>query len=171
VAILNSEHLFEQADYLIISHPGRPRQVDVRRAISAAYYGLFHAVVTAAADQVVGSTNRTQSRYGLVYRSIDHKSLREFCKDIQKSTLPDKYKPYAPQGGFGSDIVRFAAAIVQLQEKRHAADYDPMVTVTQSDAILLIAASRAALSGFQNATPDQRTIFLTMLLFPPRSSG
>jgi hypothetical protein len=50
VAILNPDHLFEQANRLAVPFgPGSIRQVDVRRAISAAYYGLFHAVLTAAA--------------------------------------------------------------------------------------------------------------------------
>jgi hypothetical protein len=50
VTILNPDHLLEQADKLI-SPPaaGPPRQVDLRRAISSAYYGLFHSCLTAAA--------------------------------------------------------------------------------------------------------------------------
>jgi hypothetical protein len=55
VAILNPEHLFDQADALILGGIGRPRQTDIRRAISASYYGLFHALVTAAADLVIGA--------------------------------------------------------------------------------------------------------------------
>jgi hypothetical protein len=39
LAILNPEHLFEQAEKLVIPPPaGPPRQVDIRRAVSAAYY-------------------------------------------------------------------------------------------------------------------------------------
>jgi hypothetical protein len=83
VAILNPEHLFDQADALILGGIGRPRQTDIRRAISASYYGLFHAVVTAAADLVVGQTNRAQPRYGLVYRSIEHKRVRESCYPLE----------------------------------------------------------------------------------------
>jgi hypothetical protein len=108
VAILNPARLFDQADGLAGSGIGRPRQVDIRRAISASYYGLFHAVVTAAADLMIGQNNRSQPRYGLVYRSIDHNRLREFCKDVQKQTLPEKYRRYAPAGGFGADIRTFA---------------------------------------------------------------
>jgi hypothetical protein len=52
VTILNPDHLFDQADRLIVSTAGPPRQVDLRRAISAAYYGVFHIVATAVADQL-----------------------------------------------------------------------------------------------------------------------
>lgn len=69
MAILNPEHLFEQAEKLVIPpSAGPPRQVDVRRAVSASYYGVFHAAAAAEADHFVGVTKRSTSQYGLVYR-------------------------------------------------------------------------------------------------------
>jgi hypothetical protein len=51
VAILTPEHLFEQADGLLNLYPRRkPRQTELRRAISAAYAGIFHFILTQAAD-------------------------------------------------------------------------------------------------------------------------
>jgi hypothetical protein len=42
MAILNPEHLLQQAERLIQPPPaGPPRQVDLRRAISGAYYDAF----------------------------------------------------------------------------------------------------------------------------------
>ncbi len=168
MAILNPEHLFEQAEGLITNRSGRPRQVDIRRAISAAYYGVFHAVITAAADQFVGVTNRNRPRYGLVFRSVDHKWMRELCKEIQKPTLSRRFKPYEPRYGFGPNIAAFAVAAVELQEKRHAADYDVMVRINQSDAVLAIKTARAALRRLNKATRSQQLAFLSLLLFPPR---
>jgi hypothetical protein len=169
VAILNSDHLFEQASKLIAPPPaGPPRQVDVRRAISAAYYGLFHAVLTAAADQVVGTTKRATDQYGLVYRSIDHRSLRKLCEEATKKTPTAKYAPYVPAGGFGSNISAFADAVVDLQEKRHSADYDPLIRVRTSDAALAVSTARAAIQRFGGAPAVQREAFLSLLLFPPR---
>ena len=73
--VLNPDHLLEQADRLMASTGrGAPRQADLRRAISNAYYGVFHAVVTEAADHFVGRTQRQTPTYGLVYRSIDPSS-------------------------------------------------------------------------------------------------
>src|ERR1700676_3334710 len=57
-AVLDPNHLFEQANKLITIQVGPPRQVDIRRAISAAYYATFHATITAAADQFIGVTSR-----------------------------------------------------------------------------------------------------------------
>jgi uncharacterized protein (UPF0332 family) len=168
VAILNPDHLFEQADKLITPQTGRPRQVDIRRAISAAYYAIFHAAITAAADQFVGMTNRDESRYGLLYRTVDHKWVRELCKEIQKSTLSSNFRPYTPPGGFSADITAFAAAVVALQVKRHTADYDVMVRMNRSDAVLAIAEARAALGRFNRASQPERLAFLSLLLFSPR---
>ena len=127
MAVLNPDHLLEQADGLIVPPGGgAPRQADLRRAISNAYYAVFHAVVTQAADELVGKTNRTTPRYALVYRSIDHSSLRKVCENVDKKTLPQKYSKYSPKGGFGPDLTALANAVVDLQEKRHSADYDPL---------------------------------------------
>jgi len=169
VAILNPDHLFEQAEKLIASQTGRPRQVDVRRAISAAYYAIFHAIITAATDQFVGVTNRDESRYGLVYRSVDHGWLRKLCEEVQKPTLSSKFKRYAPTTGFGANIVAFAAATEDLQEKRHSADYDVTIRMNRSDAALAIDTARAALSRFSGASEPERLVFLSLLLFPPRA--
>jgi uncharacterized protein (UPF0332 family) len=169
VAVLNPDHLFEQANKLITRQTGPPRQVDIRRSISAAYYATFHATLTAAVDQFIGVTNRDRSRYGLVYRSVSHTWLRELCKEVQKPTLSNKFKPYAPNNGFGPNITAFAAAIVELQEKRHSADYDVMIRMNKSDAVLAISTAEAALRRFGKASKTRRLAFLSLLLFPPRS--
>jgi hypothetical protein len=169
VAILNPEHLFEQAENLRSPPPaGRPRQADIRRAISTAYYGVFHATVTAAADQFVGVTKSSTSQYGLVYRSVDHGALRTLCEEVKKPALAAKYAPHGPLSGFGPDIAAFASAVLELQQKRHAADYAPLIRVLTSDAIVAVRMARAALTRFNNASPARREAFLSLLLFPPR---
>jgi hypothetical protein len=169
VAVPNPNHLFEQAVRLVSQQSaGPPRQVDVRRAISSAYYGIFHFTLTKAADQVVGKTRRKTSQYGLVYRSIDHGTLRSLCEEVKKPNLRPKYLRHAPSTGFGQNLQAFAAAVLELQEKRHAADYDPMIRVKRSDAILAVRTARTALRRFDRANPRRQRAFLSLLLFPPR---
>ncbi|WP_428483813.1 hypothetical protein [Rhodopila sp.] len=120
MAILNPDHLFDQADKLVAPPPaGPPRQVDLRRAISSAYYGLFHYTLASLADEFVGVTQRATTRYVLVYRSVDHRTLRETCAEVQKQNPPQRYVRYFPANGFGANIQAFATATVELQEKRH----------------------------------------------------
>ncbi len=169
MAILNPEHLLDQADRLVAPPGGgAPRQADLRRAISSAYYAIFHAVIAEAADNLVGRKYRESPRYALVYRSIDHKSLRKLCEDIQKTTLPAKYSAYSPTGGFGGDLVALATAVVDLQEKRHLADYDPLFRVRTSDAVSAVATARAAIQRFKGASRTPRKDFLLLLAFSPR---
>lgn len=171
MALLSPEHLFEQADRLIAPPAaGPPRQVDLRRAISSAYYGIFHAMLAAAADQFVGVTKRSTSQYGLVYRSIDHRSLQNLCEEAKKPNLSLKYRSYVPSNGFGPNITAFALAALELREKRHAADFDPMIRIRSSDAKLAVNTARAALARFEKASATRRRAFLSLLLFPPRSS-
>lgn len=169
MAVLNSDHLLEQADRLTIPPGvGAPRQADLRRAISTAYYGVFHAVATEAADDFVGRTQRDTARYALVYRGIDHGRLRAICEDIVKLTPPTKYVRYLPSGGFGSDLIAVATAIRELQERRHSADYDPLFRAKTSDAVLAVATARNALARFRNANRLQRRAFVSLVVFSPR---
>jgi hypothetical protein len=108
VPILNPDHLLQQADQLISPvGGGAPRQADLRRALSTAYYALFHAIVTQAADTFVGRTQRSTAAYSLIYRSVEHRNLKALCVDIKKPTLPSKYSEYAPAAGFGADLMQW----------------------------------------------------------------
>jgi uncharacterized protein (UPF0332 family) len=169
VSVLNPDHLFEQAEKLILPPAaGPPRQVDLRRAISAAYYGVFHYMLISAADEFVGVTKRGTPRYALIYRSVDHRALRALCNETSKPTLPAKYQRFVPAIGFSGDIQAFANAFVGLQEKRHTADYDPSGRVKTADASLAIATARDAVKRFQQADEADRRAFLDLLLFSPR---
>ena len=167
--IAEPEHLLDQAARLATPQgAGPPRQVDLRRAISAAYYAVFHTTLVAAADEFVGRTKRSSKLYALVYRSVDHRTLRDLCVEVKKPNLPARYARYVPASGFGRNIPAFAAAFVELQEKRHSADYDPLLRIRMADALLAIKTARTAVKRFAKAGARRRKTFLTMLLFPPR---
>jgi hypothetical protein len=169
LAILNPEHLFEQAERLILPPPaGPPRQVDLRRAISAAYYAVFHALLTAVADELIGKTKRNTLEYGLAYRTLGHRRLLDLCSDVKKPDLPKGIKPYAPVAGFGPEIQALATAVIELQEKRHSADYDPMSRVKTADALLAVRTGRSAVARLKKSGDIERRRFLTLLTFPPR---
>jgi DNA-binding transcriptional LysR family regulator len=167
--ILNVEHLLDQAVRLIRpSSAGQRRQVDLRRAISSAYYSVFHAMLTAASDAFVGRTHRTSPRYALVYRGIDHRELRTLCEVARKHPPPLKYRPYVPLSGFGLDLRTFASAVIELQDARHEADYDPRPRVRSSDVTAAIDLARTGLGHWNEAQQDEKVMFLTLLTFPPR---
>lgn len=144
------EDLFEQAEALTV----RGRQADLRRAVSAAYYGLFHFTLTAAADMVVGSDDRSSARYSLVYRSVDHSRLQQLSKQLTNA-----------QFGTVADFARIAG---NLHEQRNRADYDPSREYTADEATTAISLAREAIAWFRQGTKEQQQAFLTLLLFKPR---
>jgi hypothetical protein len=154
---ISPQHLLDQASRLSKAQARRPRGADLRRAISAAYYAVFHAVVCAAADSVVTVDKRATEQYIRVYRSVNHGALRKLCESVRRQN-----------SDFGDDIRQFAAALLDLQEKRHSADYDPLFKAIRSDAILTITAARSAISQFQDAPAEERAHFLSLLLFPSK---
>lgn len=167
--ILNPDHLLEQAERLVAAPPaGPPRQVDLRRAVSSAYYALFHATLTALADEVVGVLHQNTLRYALVHRSVDHRAIKELCLTLSKRAPPAKYAPFAPAGFFGRDFLVFAGTFAALQEERHRADYDVGARYRMSNARAAIAQSRSGLAAFRNLPAPQKKMFLTLLLCPPR---
>jgi uncharacterized protein (UPF0332 family) len=169
LALINSEHLFSQADALLLqTGRGSLRQADLRRTFSNAYYGLFHAILTAAADEAVGRTRRNDPLWTLAYRSISHQRLKTVCNDLQAATLKPKIRRYEPPGGFGGHIVTIAGAVSELQDRRHAADYDPSQSFLQTDARAALQTARSAVNRLAYLEADQRRAFLYLLLFEPR---
>jgi hypothetical protein len=140
------EHLFERAD-ATAANP-MARQTDLRRAISDAYYGLFHFTLTAATDMVVGETERSTARYSWVYRSIDHSRLRTLCSNLS-GTNP-KNVPIPP-GGFGP-IAEFARLTGNLYLQRILADYDPSENFTSEEATVAVSNARQAIKWFKEGT-------------------
>jgi hypothetical protein len=90
---------------------------------------------------------------------------------LAKQNMPLKYQPYLPRNGLGLKIQAFASAFLELQEKRHRADYDPVGRMKTSDAKLAIATAYSAIARFDRASPARRKAFLTLLLFPPRAGA
>lgn len=167
--ILNPDHLIEQSERLIAPPPaGPPRQVDLRRAVSSAYYALFHLTLTALADEMIGAANRSSQRYALVHRGIDHRALKDLCLVLSKTTVPPRFAPFIPAGFFGRDFLVYAGAVVALQNERHRADYDVTARYKTSSARSAIAQSRRGITAFRGIEASRKKMFLTLLLCPPR---
>jgi hypothetical protein len=167
-------HLLDQATRLIVPLPGETvaRQSDLRRAISTAYYAVFHFIVSAAADLfMTGIAARDTEQYVFVYRSVQHPWLRDLCDHLRGSLKPKSPKsPHIPSAFFGQ-LVQFAVNVIDLQENRHSADYDPSFPVTPDSARILVERACDTIRLFETATEQQRIAFLTLLFFDIRQSA
>jgi uncharacterized protein (UPF0332 family) len=63
--------------------PDDPKQIDLRRAVSAAYYALFHLLTTEAAQNWKNESQRTQFA-----RMFDHRRMRASSSKISLRLLP-----------------------------------------------------------------------------------
>lgn len=72
------DDLLEQARYLATKEPNRPRQASLRRAMSAAYYALFHLLVADGARALAsGNVTGLRPRIG---RAFAHREMKEVCQ-------------------------------------------------------------------------------------------
>ena len=153
-----SSDLVATARQLAHVHQRRPRQADLRRSISTAYYALFHGVAELAAGRLVGNTSTAQksAAWSRVYRDLNHLTAKKACR-----------RPGLQ--GCSQELARFLMAFPQLQELRHQADYDPTVRFKQGEALSAADDAERGLSGLQDAPRDEQLHFITLALGMPRS--
>ena len=76
--------LLDQADHLAALDAKRPKQANLRRAVSSAYYALFHLLVEEAAATLV--TDRDLRL--LVSRAFDHSEMKKAAAPFGQANLP-----------------------------------------------------------------------------------
>ena len=124
---------------------GQPSQEALRRAVSTAYYAMFHALAASNADLIVGPrTPSNQSEWIATYRSLRH------------------YRAENPLHGwphlFSQPIQNFAFVIGSFKEWREDADYNPAATFTQHEVIIWIDRAEQAIIEFNAASPQERAM-------------
>ena len=103
--------LIEQARHLAKRESKRPRQASLRRAVSTAYYALFHLLTTSAA-----ANWRISRQRPVLARAFDHSAMREVCRKTNGLRFPD------PQSPKVQNLKRVANIFTDLQHRRHATD-------------------------------------------------
>jgi uncharacterized protein (UPF0332 family) len=143
-------------------------ETDHRRAASDAYYALFHALVHAAAEIFSGDTDGTSAIHALIYRSIEHRSIRRACEIAVMSKLPRPHDTALRLDRFGAEVRAIAGAFNFAYDQRQRADYDPSSTFEEGDVAHVIDHARRAIIALAAAPDDERRVFLAMFVFPVR---
>ena len=151
------------ADGQIGGRRGRPNQEELRKALSTAYYALFDALASAAADAFVGSSSTVRKSHLWVqtYRSLDHGAAKTQCSKVMT-------RQYAP--AFSSTILTFADSLVTMQGLRLDADYNPGRTFYRSGVQMQVTAAEQALEGFLNTPRADRKAFAAFVMHRGRGS-
>lgn len=161
------EDLLEQAAHLARRDPTRPKQANLRRAISTAYYALFHLLVREATSALVTDPGLRK----LVPRAFDHGDMKRACQPFAAGHLPDHYRavagttpPVVPD-----DLRTVAEAFSEPQQTRHEADYNVAGTFNRPDSLALVRQARDAFEAWQRVRSQPvATVFLLSLLLGSR---
>ena len=125
---------------------GRPREANLRRAVSTAYYALFHCLASCCADTIAGA-DRHHPAWRQTYRALDHGTVRNRCRRTDYVTK------------FPAEIQHFAAAFDDMQRERHKADYDPSAQFSKMAVIQDINETMEAITEFGRASRRDRRAF------------
>lgn len=137
---------------LVDDRYGRLGQSDLKRAISTAYYALFHAVAGHCADVLAGKAGPGDRSWTQTYRALEHGAARNACGQLASL-------------GFASDLCDVGDAFIQLQIARHSADYDPASRFVETEALAAIALAEAAIAKLDAAAlADRRALAVHLLL-------
>ena len=134
---------------------GRPRQAELRRAVSAAYYALFHALALCCADRLAGSTKavRSEAAWIQTYRALEHGHARNQCND-----------PSA-MSAFPSEIQDFGRRFVFMQRQRQQVDYSPNARYSRLWVMQAVGETEDAITALEGAPgADRRAFALHVLL-------
>lgn len=129
-----------------------------RRAVSTAYYAVFHKMAKLCAEALLPDASRNDLSYQRVYRALDHGPL---TNALAQSPLKD----HAVMKTLGPLILR-------LKEERHRADYSSpdkaLFPLDEAEALLNDA--EIVIHLLDQLQPSDRQLLATCLLFKERKS-
>ncbi len=127
----------------------------LKRAVSTAYYAMFHAVCANTADLLPGVVGEpaTSAAWLQAYRGPEHTHVRNQCRNAGLMA------PFPPE------IRNFAETFVRMQSYRNQADYNPFSNFRQADVSQMINDVEDAINLLESTPATIRRAFaITVLL-------
>ena len=142
--------LLSQARRLAELDKKKPKQGNLRRAVSTAYYALYHCLVDRACRSMLGTTNTRRPYRDVLARAFQHSTMGKACKSFAGGTLPKHIDRTLRAAAFTipPDLRRVAQTFQEAQEKRHLADYDPAWNFSRAEVKALIRDVELAMDSF-----------------------
>ena len=153
----------EQARHLAGRERTRPKQASLRRAISAAYYALFHLLSDEASGILVRGLRDSNDLQARTARTLEHGTMARACRAFASGSLPSGLQVLRP---LDADLRLVARVFVEMQEERHRADYDTQAEFSRIDTLRLIDLTEAAFDAYSRIrSTDAATYFLFAMFF------
>lgn len=159
------QHLLEQAAQLASADPNRPRQANLRRAVSASYYGLFHFLVDQSCGAALGRAPADAPYRRVLARSFEHSAMKVACQSFGSGTLKEVIQRSLPTTySIDEQTRQIATAFIQLHELRHSADYDLTRSFSRAEVAAAIDLAKTSIQEFEAGDIGQeRRFFLACL--------
>ena len=160
------DQLLEQARHLATRDvKGRPRQDHLRRAVSTAYYALFHFLVDQSCRMLVGGGGDLEAMRRTIGRAFDHGTMKEVSRGFASGTPKAELRPAVPPTGISDRVKQTADTFHALQVNRHIADYDLLEKFGRSEVLDLIGQADEAIRLFPKPAVDPSArLYLIALL-------
>ncbi len=156
--------LLRQARNLANLEPRRPRQASLRRAVSAAYYSLFHLLVDEATAMMFGRAGRRRRFRDVLARGFSHSSMAAACRSFAGANLPTSIASAVAPLPIPADLQTVATVFRELQEERHRADYNRAAPFYKAEVLDLLQDAGDAAEAWQRVRNDETARFFLMAL-------
>jgi hypothetical protein len=158
--------LLAQATLLAKIDSGKPKQANLRRALSAAYYAIFHLLIDDGSASV--GSRLSAAGKAKVRRAFAHADMKSVCSQYAKASLPGSiHAQIAPllSAPIDPDLKFVAETFVDLQEVRHLADYDLAHKFSRVDVLASIDSATIAFTNWKKVRSSANAqVFLIDLL-------
>jgi hypothetical protein len=134
-----------------------------RRAISTAYYALFHRLTNDVAGVVVG--HLPPHRQTVFKRSIPHGTFKGLRKDLAEQSSEAKHAGLHDRQSVLSELMRLCADLLQLQDFRETADYAPHIDDPRTTADQSLRSASVALEAWEAMSDSTKSLFAQSLLW------
>ncbi len=163
------DDLLEQARILAKLDVKKPKQANLRRAVSSAYYAVFHFLVHEACCAQIGTKHAQVAYRHVLGRAFVHGHMKLACISFGGGTLKKEVIKGLPRNAQGNYVIAkaiqdTAEMFVELQEKRHLADYDLTERFERSDVLSSVEQARNYIAKFSELpASDDKSFFLACL--------
>jgi len=147
------EHLMALAEELA-EKSGRSLTLK-RRAVSTAYYAVFHALAGLCADELLGRIDSRSPEYIRVYRSLEHGTLKIAFNAAPLNRV--------------ATLQKIGSSVVELQSERIRSDYLPSQALyTKDKCRALVELAKSAIAAIAVLPQTDRRSLAVFLLFKNR---
>lgn len=179
------KRLLEQARQLALREKKKPIQMSLRRAVSAAYYAVFHLLVRDASRSLTRASDKRLRL--LLPRAFVHEEMAQACRTFAAAgKKPAIIATLYPGLVIPPELSGVAEAFIALQRARHDADYATHRNWTRTMALSEVERAEQAFLDWEKVRPrsnragnsvpapaviEAARLFLAWLVFQKKLQG